>query len=133
MWDSRKINILKSWRDVFSAPALVEDLSTKAKWLITSVYGPNDSQREKQFWKELDEVRGRWDGAWCIGGDWNIVRFPSERRGTSRMTGEMSSFSDWINSQYLADLPMKGNSFTWSNNQNTPKASRLDRFLVSYD
>ena len=78
-------------------------------------------------------VKGRWDGAWWIGGGWNTVRFPSERMGVSKMTGEMKSVSDWINSHSLVDSPLKGASFTWSNNQTVGKASRLDRFLVSND
>lgn len=61
------------------------------------------------------------------------MRYPSERMGTGRMTGEMRSFSDWINSQALVDLPLKGASFTWSNNHTTLKVSRPDRFLVSND
>ena len=131
LWDSRSVKILKSWRDVFSVSVAVEDLSNKSKWLITSVYDPNDSQRRKEMWNESEEIRGRWDGAWCIGGDWNIVRFPSEKSRAGSTTEDMKSVSDWINSQALVDLPLKGASFTWSNHQSSPTLSRLDRFLVS--
>lgn len=113
--------------------AAVEDLSNNSNWLITSVYVPNDTRSRKDLWKELDAVRGRWDGAWCVGGDWNVVRYLSERMGTSRMTEEMRSFLDWINSQSLVDLPPKGAFFTWSNNHSIPRVSRLDRFLVTND
>lgn len=30
----------------------------------------------------------------CIGGDWNIIRFPNERLGGSKITGDMRRFSD---------------------------------------
>lgn len=101
--------------------------------MITSVYGPNDSQKRKEMWKELEAIRGRWDGAWCIGGDWNIVGFPSEKSGTGSITEDMKSFSDWINSQVLVDLPLKGAYFAWFNHQSLPILSRLDRFLISSD
>ena len=50
-----------------------------SRWLLTSVYGPNDSHRRKELWRELDTIRGRWNGAWCLGGDWHIIRFSSEK------------------------------------------------------
>ena len=76
---------------------------------------------------------GRWNGAWCICGAWNITRFPSEKLGGSKITSDMRHFSGWINSHSLVDLQLSGASFTWSNNQSQPAMSRLDRFLVSTD
>lgn len=62
MWDTRSVSVLKSSKDVFSLSVLVEDLKNNSKWLLTSVYGPNDSQRRMEFWNELDMIRGRWNG-----------------------------------------------------------------------
>ena len=78
------------------------------KWLLTSVYGPNNSQRRDDFSKEMDMIRGRWNGAWCIGGDWNIIKFRSEKLGGSQLRAEMRRFSDWINSHSLVDLQLRG-------------------------
>lgn len=78
-------------------------------------------------------IRGRWSGAWCIRGDWNIIRFPGEKLRGKNLTGQMRCFSDWINYHSLVDLQMGGASFTWSNHQSTPAMSRLDRFLVTSD
>lgn len=78
-------------------------------------------------------IRGRWNGAWCIGGDWNVIRYPSEKLGGSRITGDMRRFTDWINSHSLGDMPLSGASYTWSNHQRDPAMSRLDRFLVLTD
>eukprot|EP00268_Persea_americana_P022044 TRINITY_DN21932_c1_g1_i1.p1 TRINITY_DN21932_c1_g1~~TRINITY_DN21932_c1_g1_i1.p1 ORF type:complete len:127 (-),score=16.07 TRINITY_DN21932_c1_g1_i1:362-742(-) len=76
-------------------------------------------------------IMGRWNGAWCIGGEWNTIRFPSKRPGSSKTTKQMRQFSDWINSHSLVDLHLAGASFKWSNNQVNPGMARLDRFLVS--
>lgn len=70
LWDGRLITVSQSWRDQFSA-TVVEDMEDNQKWILTSVYGPVDHHRRRDFWRELDKVRGRWNGAWCIGGDWN--------------------------------------------------------------
>ena len=123
IWDTHLVSVVKSWKDVFSLSVLVEDLTNNSKWLLTSVYGPNNGQRRDDFWKELDTIRGRWNGAWCIGGDLNINRFPSEKLGGSKLTAEMRRFFDWINSHNLVDLQLGGASFIWSNHQSSPAMS----------
>ena len=65
---------------------LIEVLQNKSKWMLMTVYGPNSSQRRMELWNELDMVRRRWIGAWCIGGDWNAIRYPSEKLGGSKTT-----------------------------------------------
>ncbi len=43
----------------------------------------------------------------------------------------MVEFSDFIESQYLVDLPLMGGSYTWCNGAATPSMSRIDRILFS--
>lgn len=62
----------------FSMSALV-DLSNNSPWIVTSVYGPNDRSLRGNFWSELDNIHSRWIHPWCIGGDWNVIRFPTEK------------------------------------------------------
>ena len=47
-------------------------------------------------------------------GDFNIVRFPSEQLGGSRLTLAMENFSEFIEELSLIDLPLEGGSYTWS-------------------
>jgi hypothetical protein len=63
-----------------------------------------------------------------VGGDFNIVRYPSERVGLDKISPDMRDFSDFIFSLGLLDIPMEGGSMTWSN---STSSSRLDRFLFS--
>lgn len=69
MRDTRLVSVINSWKDVFSISVLVEDLKNNSIWLLTSIYGPNNSKKRTELWRELDMIRGRWNGAWCIGGD----------------------------------------------------------------
>lgn len=108
---------------------MVEDLENN-KWLVTTVYGPTNYQCRNDFWRELDATRARWSGAWCLGGDFNVIRFSEEKLGRCHLTQEID-FSDWINS--LLDLQLHGASFTWSNQQVPLGMSRLDRFLICGD
>ena len=66
-----------------------------------------------------------------IAGDFNIIRFTSEKNkdtGLSRFSGLFNSI---IAAHELIDLHMIGGKFTWSNNQSPPTLERLDRILVS--
>lgn len=51
--------------------------------MLTNVYGPNLASERDQFWEEIYGFKTRWQGPWCIGGDFNAICFPSERRGRS--------------------------------------------------
>lgn len=68
-----------------------------------------------------------------MGGDWNAIRFPSERSGCSHYTSDMEDFSNWVDHHSLIDLQLNGGKFTWYSHQDTLTLSRLDRFLVSTD
>ena len=68
-----------------------------------------------------------------MGGDFNVVRFPSERLGSNSFTTAMREFSNFISEQGLIDLPLQGGSFTWSNSREVASKARLDRFLFYAD
>lgn len=100
---------------------------------MTFVYGLNDRTLRELLWSELDSICNRWSDPWSSGGDWNVVRFPSERSGCNLHTSDMTAFFDWINRHTLVDLQLDGARFTWSNYQHPPSFLRIDRFLVSGD
>ena len=52
-------------------------------WAFARVYGPNKDNVTCHLWKELTGLINWWDLPWCIGRDFNVTHFPSERsRGT---------------------------------------------------
>jgi hypothetical protein len=106
---------------------LIEDNSI---WAFAGVYGPNHARDRRILWDELAGMMSWWNMLWCIGGDFNVTRFPSERSGAACRLA-MADFSDFLHEQGLLDLPLAGGFFTWSLAQDPPKWSRIDRFLIS--
>ena len=45
-------------------------------------------------------------------GDFNVVRYPTERMGSNRITLDIRDFSDFIFSLGLVDMPLEGGRFT---------------------
>ena len=64
-----------------------------------------------------------------MGGDFNVVRFPSERLGSNSFTATIQEFSNFISEQGLIDLPLQVGTFTSSNSREVGSKVRLDRFL----
>lgn len=82
---------------------------------------------------ELGSMMVKWRVSWCVGGDFNAIRFPVERLGALRMISQMRNFNGFIDDHELVDLPLKGVVFTWTNNLDRRVCSRLDRFLLSHE
>ena len=71
--------------------------------------------------------------AWCLVGDFNIIKYPSERFGYESFSLAMFAFSDFIENNSLVDLHLDGVFFTWFRDSGLPSMSRIDRVLVSLD
>jgi hypothetical protein len=57
------------------SPLEVEDHFT---WAFAGVYDPNSHRDRGLIWDELAGLLSWWDLPWCIGGNFNVTRFPSE-------------------------------------------------------
>ncbi|RVX11480.1 hypothetical protein CK203_015924 [Vitis vinifera] len=58
--------------------------------------------------EELGPICGLGDDPWCIGGDFNVTRFPSEHSRGGRLVAAMRRFSKVIDDLALRDLPLQG-------------------------
>jgi len=72
-------------------------------WGPIGVYGLNDDNVRSALFEELGTFMSTWDIPWCLGGGFNVVRFPFERSSGGRLTFAMLEFSDFIDSCNLID------------------------------
>ncbi|GJZ66869.1 RNA-directed DNA polymerase, eukaryota, reverse transcriptase zinc-binding domain protein [Tanacetum coccineum] len=82
------------------------------------------------LWDYIRLVVSNWDGQVVIMGDFNEVRYISERFGSVFNKKGAEVFNNFINSAGLVEVPLGGCSFTWCH-KSAKKMSKLDRFLIS--
>jgi hypothetical protein len=56
---------------------------------FASVYSPNSDVDRWLLWEELVGLISWWDVLWCIGSDFNMTHFPSERSGATSFSISM--------------------------------------------
>ena len=133
MWDRRVVEKLEDAVGQYSVSCKFRTVMDQSEWMFSGVYGPNLDSERQGMWDELAGVKSWWDVPWCVGGDFNVVRFPAEKSHSTSFTQAMFDFSDFISSQGLIDTPLLGGKFTWSNGRSIDARSRLDRFLFTAD
>ena len=78
MWDTRVVNKMEEAVGRFSVSCKFTSVSGQFVWVFTSVYGPNLHRDRRFLWEELCGLNSWWSVPWCVGGDFNVVKFPSE-------------------------------------------------------
>ena len=73
-------------------------------WIFTGIYIPTKREARENLWDDLGVIRGMWGDRWCIGGDFNVLRFLRERNREGRWMGAMRRFSLIIDELELKDL-----------------------------
>ena len=112
MWDTRVVNKIEKAVRRFSVSCKFTSVSDQFVWAFTGVYGRNLLRDKRFLWEELCGLNSWWSVPWCVCGDFNVVRFPSERLESNSFTTAMREFSNFISEQDLIDLPLQGGTFT---------------------
>ena len=131
IWDNKVLELMGMELGLYSISCRFKCCDDCFVWIFSGEYGPTLGNAREDFWDEFGAIRGLWSDPWCIGGDFNVVRFPGERSGASRLTLAMRRFTWVIDDLHLRNLPLLGGSSTWSEGLNNQAYLRLDRFLVS--
>ncbi|WKA10977.1 hypothetical protein VitviT2T_028516 [Vitis vinifera] len=70
--------------------------------------GSDEGRDSEDFWEELRSVKGLWSDPWCVGGDFNLVRFLEERSRGGGLTASMRRFSEVLEDRELKKLEWTG-------------------------
>ena len=133
VWDKRSLVLLDKEVGPHSISCRFKNTNDGFIWAFTGVYGPLSSAERNLLWDELGAIRGLWEDPWCVGGDFNIIHFPSEHNRLDRLNRSMRRFSEVIDDLELVDLPLLGGNFTWSGGSQNHYHACLDKYLVSQD
>ena len=133
VWDKRVFEKVDCVVGLYSVNVLLKGVADDFVWACAGVYRPNEDNMRGALLEELSRMHSRWNTAWCVFGDFNTIRYPSERLGCKAFNPAMFAFSDFIEANYLVDLPLEGASFTWFRDSGSACMSRIDRTLASVD
>ena len=104
-WDKRVLELIDMELGLFSISCWFKNCVDRFQWMFIGMYGLIVDSSRESFWEELGYVRGLWNIPWCVGGDFNVVRFPYERRKGGRMSSFMRRFLEVIKELELRDTP----------------------------
>jgi exonuclease III len=96
------------------------DKEQRRKWNLINAYGAAQDDRKESFLTELTHFCSRNKEPYLICGDFNIIRYPSEKNKKTTLKRFSRMFNTIIDAYELIDIDMMDGKFTWSNNQNPP-------------
>ena len=112
MWDRTMVEKIDEAVGRFFVSCKFKNVVDNFVWTFIGVYGPNSNHDKRLLREELVGIQSWWNVPWCIGSEFNVVRFPSEGLGVDSFSFAMLEFSDFISIHILIDLPLEGGTFT---------------------
>ncbi|KAE8782108.1 hypothetical protein D1007_44487 [Hordeum vulgare] len=118
-------------RGVFFVNMSVTDRRVHLSWEVIIVYGPANHGRSAEFLVELKNKVERCTTPVVVAGDFNLIRWASDKISPNVDRARMRLLNDCIADLALREIALVGARFTWSNKQADPIRSVLDRVFVS--
>nr|GEX03702.1 RNA-directed DNA polymerase, eukaryota [Tanacetum cinerariifolium] len=83
------------------------------KLMIVVVYAPQEASEKRMLWDYLTHISDQWDGEIVMMGDFNEVRYKSERFGSNFKAYDADIFNSFIHNAGLNEVHLGGSAFTW--------------------
>ncbi|GJW04159.1 RNA-directed DNA polymerase, eukaryota, reverse transcriptase zinc-binding domain protein, partial [Tanacetum coccineum] len=130
IWDP---NVFSKINELQFENFLIEEgnwIASHTHCFMINVYAPQEDRKKETLWNKILEFMNINQGHYIIFGDFNVVRYASERIGTVFNPSSANVFNQFIRDAHLWDIPLGGHLFTRIN-KHGDKLSKLDRFLTS--
>jgi len=101
------------------------------QWKITVVYGPQGDAAKLQFLQDLKSIPPLMHNRWLILGDFNLIYQEQDKNNSNLNRRLMGAFMAAIDHLRLKEIKLNGCRFTWSNQQDSPTLTRIDRLLCT--
>lgn len=114
LWDARIIHLNNIQANKNFIQATFHLSGTNAHGLLINVYFPQDTTQKSQLLNTLSELnRDRPFPLWISGGDYNMIASMDEKRGgRSNSNNDDGLLKEFINSNWLMDIPTSNGIFT---------------------
>lgn len=87
----------------------------------------------RNSWRNLQPKFNNIQWSFNMGGDFNLIRFSSEKSSESVDQSKMDMFNNFISETGIKEMTRKGSKFTWTNKQDNPIMCILGRVFTSFD
>lgn len=135
LWDAWVIQLNNIHANKNFIQAIFHIIGTNTHGHMTNVYFPQETIHKAEILDTLSELNSnRLYPLWISGGDFNMIARLEENQGSrSRRNIDGNILKDFIQNNWLVDLPSNNGIFTWNNKRVGSQQidSRLHRFLIS--
>eukprot|EP00253_Pinus_taeda_P012543 PITA_12543 len=135
LWNPQKIGIIDAEESRIYLSVVIQPVGDRDTYLVTNVYGPQRLDDKIKFIDSLVDLKSIFAGLpWVIGGDFNMIRSLSEKKGGTRaLNKDSSAFQCFLENMKLVDIETNIGLCTWNNKRGgySQVASKLDKFMIS--
>ena len=78
-WDKRVWELDGMKMGGFSISCCFKCIEDGFVWIFSKVYEPTSKREREGLWAKLGAIKGLWEDLYCVGSDFNKVRFSWER------------------------------------------------------
>ena len=113
-WNSKEVNGHPLHKGRFFI-STVHSFSSQSsvEWLLMNVYSPVDTTLRRSFLEEIRSIKDCWNRPWALVGDFNMVHYPEERKGSTSSHASSADFNLFIEQMQLLEIRIAQKNFAW--------------------
>ena len=117
LWNPKKINVIDAEASRNYLSVVIQPVGVAETFLVTNFYGPQRIDDKLRLLESLIDLRKKQTSIpWIMGGDFNMIKSLSEKKGGTRvLKKDSSAFQAFMENLKLDDSDSENVLFTWNN------------------